>query len=79
MVRRSFCYKIKNTVPWIYVINDLNGEEIIGSVYKKELQKTNQKEFRIEKILKRKGDKLYVKLKGYDNSFNSWINKKGIV
>ena len=43
---------------------------------KKKMQKTNQKGFRIEKILKRKGDKLYVKWKGYDNSFNSWINKK---
>ena len=39
------------------------------------MQKTNQKEFRIEKILKRKGDKFYVKWKGYDNSFNSQINK----
>ena len=70
--------KIKNAVPWTYVINDLNGEEISGSFYEKELQKTNQKEFRIEKILKKKGDKLYVKWKGYDNSFNSWINKKDI-
>ena len=43
------------------------------------LQKTDQKEFRIEKVLKRKGDKLYVKWKGYDNSFNSWIDKKDIV
>ena len=43
--------KIKNTVPWTYVLNDLNGEEIIGAFYEKELQKTNQKEFRIEKIL----------------------------
>ena len=63
--------KIKNTVPWTYAINDLNGEEIIGSFYEKELQKTNQKEFRIEKTLNRKGDKLYVKWKVYDNSFNS--------
>ena len=53
--------KIKNTVPWRYVINDLNGEEIIGSFYEKELRKTNQKEFRIEKVIKRKGNKLYVK------------------
>ena len=45
--------KIKNTVPWTYVINDLNGEEISGSFYEKELQKTNQKEFRIEKVLKK--------------------------
>ena len=71
--------KIKNTVPWTYVINDLNGEEIIGTFYEKELQKTNQKEFRIEKVIKRKGDKLYVKWKGYDNSFNSWIDKKDLV
>ena len=66
-------------VLWAYIINDLNGEEIIGTFYEKELQKTNQKEFRIEKVLKKKGDKLYVKWKGYDNSYNSWINKKDLV
>ena len=71
--------EIKNTVPWTYTISDLNGEPITGTFYEKELQKTNQKEFRIEKVLKRKGDKLYVKWKGYDNSFNSWINKKDTV
>ena len=71
--------KIKSTVPWTYVISDLNGEEIIGSFYEKKLQKTNQKEFRIEKVLKTKGNKLYVKWKGYKNSFNNWINKKSLV
>ena len=71
--------KIKNTVSWRYVISDLNSEEIIGSFYEKELQKTNQKEFRIEKVIKRNGNKLYVKWKGYDNSFNSWIDRKDIV
>ena len=71
--------KIKNTVPWTYIICDLNGKEIIGTFYEKELQKTNQKEFRIGKVIKRKGDKLYVKWKGYDNSFNSWIDKKDLV
>ena len=40
--------RVKNTVPWTYVINDLNSEEITGGFYEKELQKTNQKEFRIE-------------------------------
>ena len=50
--------KVKNTVSWTYIINDLNGEEIIGTFYEKELQKTNQKKFRIEKVIKRKGDKL---------------------
>ena len=66
-------------VPWTYVINDINGEEIIRTLYQKELQKTNQKEFRIGKVIKKKGDKLYVQWKGYDNSFNSWLDKKGIV
>ena len=68
--------KIKNTVPWTYVINDLNDDQIIGTFYEQELQGTNQREFRVEKVIKRKGDKLYVKWKGYDNSFNSWIDKK---
>ena len=63
--------KVKNTVPWTYD----NGEEIIGTFYEQELQKTNQQEFRKEKVIKKKGDKLYVKWKGYDNSFNSWIEK----
>ena len=71
--------KIKNTVPWTYVISDLNGEEIVGSFYEKELQKTDQKEFRIEKVIKKKGNKLYVKWKGYDNSFNIWIDKKDLI
>ena len=63
----------------ICVINDLNAEKIIGTFYEKELQNTNQTEFRIEKVIKRKGDKLYVKWKGYDNSFNSCIDKKDLV
>ena len=71
--------KIKKTVPWTYVISDLNGEKIAGSFCEKELQKTSQEKFRIEKVLKRKGDKLYVKWKGYDNSFNSWIDKKDLI
>ena len=72
--------KVKNTVPWTYVVNDLNGEEIVGTFYEKELKKIkNKKEFRIEKVIKKKADKLYFKWKGYSNSFNSWIDKKGIV
>ena len=62
---------------WAYVISDPNDEKIVGTFYENELEKkTNQKEFKIEKVIKRKGDKLYVKWKHYDNSFNSWINKK---
>ena len=71
--------KVKNTVPWTYVINDLSGEEITGSFYETELQKTCQEKFRIKKVVKRKGDKLYVKWKGYDNPFNSWIDKKDLI
>ena len=63
--------KIKDTVPRTYGINDLNGEEIIGIFYEKELQETNQKKFRVVKKLRRKGDKLHVKWKGYGNLFNS--------
>ena len=71
--------KFKNTVPWTYVIKDLNDEEIIGTFYEKELQNTSQEEFRTEKVIKRKGDKMYVKWKGYDNSFNSCIDKKDLI
>ena len=53
--------KIKNTVPLAYVINDVNGEPITGNFYEKELQKKSQEKLRIEKVLKRKGDKLYFK------------------
>ena len=72
--------KIKNTVQWTFVLNDLNGEEIIVCFMKKNYKaRVGQKELTIEKVIKRKGDKLYVKWKGYDNSFNSWIDKKDIV
>ena len=67
--------KIKNTVLWTYVISDLNGEPIIGIFFGKELQKTNQEKFRVEKVHKRKGDKLHVKWKRYDSRFDSWIDK----
>ena len=71
--------KIKHTVLWTYVVSDLNGQEITGSFYEKEFQKTSQEKFRIEKVLKRKGDKLYFKWEGNDNSFNSWVNKKDLI
>ena len=71
----SVIKKVKSTVPWKYAIEDLNGEEIVGMFYEKELQAN----FRIEKVIKKKGDKLYVKWKGYTNLFNSWIDKKHIV
>ena len=56
---------------WTYATNDLNREKIVGTFYKKELHKTNQEQFRTEKEIKRKGNKLYFKFKGYNNLFNS--------
>ena len=70
--------KLKNTVPWTYVINNFNGEEIIGTFYEKELQKANQQTFKKGKVIKRKGNKLYVKWKGCDSSFTSRMDKKGV-
>ena len=63
--------KVKNTVLCTYVIENLNGKELVRKFYENKLQKTNQKEFRVEKAIERKGDKLYVKEKDSDNSFNS--------
>ena len=62
-------------MPWTYVVNDLSGEENVGTLYEKELQNTNQKEFRADEVTKRKGNKFYVKWKRYDDLFNSRINK----
>ena len=56
--------KVKNTASLAYVVSDLNGTGVAETFYQKELKKTNQKEFRVEKVIKRKGDKLYVKWKG---------------
>ena len=71
--------KIKNTLLCKNDISDLNGKEIARTFNEKELQKKNQGKFRIEKINKRKGNKLHVRWKVYDNSFNSWTDKKDIV
>ena len=57
----------------------MNGEDITGGFYEKELQRTSQEKFRIEKILKRKGNELYVKWKGRDSRLSSWIDKKDII
>ena len=54
----------------------LNQEKIVVTFYEKELQRTNQTKFRVEKVIMRKGNKLCVTWKGYDNLFNSWIHKK---
>ena len=69
---------VKNTMPVSYKLKDLMGEPIIGRFYEEELQKTNQKTFRIEKVIGRKTNKdgtkmIRVKWRGYANKFNQWI------
>ena len=54
-------------------------KKLLEPFMKKNCKRQNQKEFRIEKVIKKKGNKLYVKWKGYDNSFNSWIDKKDVI
>ena len=63
-----FIKKVKKNAPWTYVNSDLKGKDNVGTFHEKQLQKTNQKEFRAEKAIKRKGDKLYVKWKHHDSS-----------
>ena len=72
-------YDIKySNVPYYY-LKDLNNEKLQGTFYEQELQKTKQDDlYTIEKILKTNKDKIYVKWRGYDNSFNSWINKNNV-
>ena len=71
--------KIKRTSPITYKIADLNGEEIDGTFYEPELQKTSQQLFRIEKVIEKGNNKSLVKWKGYSDDFNSWVDKKDIV
>ena len=62
-----------------YKITDYNGEEIQGSFYEQELQRTKQDIFRIEKIIRQQGNKSLFKWFGYNDSFNSWFDNKEIV
>ena len=70
--------KVKNTFLWTSVLVILMEKILLEHIMKKELHKTSQKEFRVKNVIKRKGDTLYVKSKGYHNFFNSWIDKKDI-
>ena len=71
--------KAQNTVQWTYVVSDLNGEEIVETFYEKQMQNTVQTKFRVEKVIKKKDNRLCVKWKGSGHLFNSWINMKDIV
>ena len=55
------------------------AKKLLEHFMKKNCKKANQKEFRIENVIKEKGNKLYVKWKRYDNSLNSWIDKKDVI
>jgi len=56
----SVVSEVRYTDPITYKLKDFNGEEINGSFYEQELQKTTQEMFRIEKVIRRKGDKFLV-------------------
>ena len=71
--------EVPYTDPVTYKLKDFNGEEIKGNFYEQELQKTTQEMFRIEKVIRRKGDKSLVKWVGYPDEFNSWIDNKDLV
>ena len=73
-------HKVQNTQPITYKIKDLNDEPIVGSFYEQQLQATDQKVFRIDKIIRRnyKTKQALVRWRGYDKSFDSWIPFKDI-
>ena len=71
--------KIQNTNPITYKIADLQGEEIDGTFYEPELQKTEQQVFRIEKVIEKGKNKSLVKWKGYSDKFNSWVDNKTLI
>lgn len=72
--------KILPTNPYTYIIRDLHGQRISGSFYEYELQKSEEHDvYLVEKELKKRDDKVYVKWLGFDNTHNSWINKSDII
>ena len=71
--------KIQYTDPITYKISDCNGEEIQGTFYEKEMQQTNQGIYRIEKVIRKRGNKSLVKWFGYPHSFNSWVDNKDLI
>jgi len=71
--------EVRYTDHITYKLKYFNGKEIKGSFYEQELQKTTQEIFRIEKVIRRKGDKSLVKWLGYPDKFNSWVDNKDLV
>ena len=72
--------KVKYTEPITYIIQDLHDNEISGNFYQEELQKTNfPNDYLVEKILKKKGNRVFVKWWGFSPSHNSWENLDDIL
>src|SRR6218665_1821487 len=71
--------QVQYTAPPTYKISDYNGEEIQGTFYEHELQKTTQEIYRIEKIIRNRGKKSLVKWLGYPESFNSWVDNETLM
>lgn len=71
--------QVQYTDPPTYKITDNNNEEIQGTFYEQELQKTSQEIFRIEKVIRKRGNKSFVKWLGYPKSFNSWVDNKDLI
>lgn len=68
--------KVQLTNPTTYLLEDMSGRPIRGSFYQEELQKAKHHDvYLVEKVLRRKGNKVYVKWLGFDKSHNSWIAK----
>ncbi|XP_070528292.1 uncharacterized protein [Cardiocondyla obscurior] len=72
--------KVQQTNPATYLLEDYRGEAISGAFYEHELRRaTHSDVYLVEKVLRKKGDKVYVKWLGFDGSHNSWIDKNSIV
>lgn len=72
--------KVQHTEPFTYLLEDERGNEISGGFYEQEIQKAKYPDvFLVEKFIRRKGDKVYVKWLGFDHTHNSWVNKKDVL
>ena len=73
-------YEIKPTNPKTYILRDDKGNILLGGFYEQEISKTKYDSvYLIEKVLKRKGNKLFVRWLGYDKSHDSWIDKTHVI
>lgn len=72
--------KVQNTNPTTYLLQDSKGQIILGTFYAQEINKTKHPDvYLVEKVLKRKGNKVYIKWLGLPRSENSWIDKNNVL